>query len=150
MASPHVAGAAALYLQTNPTATTGQVTNALLGNATTNHLSGLNGSPNLLLYVGSSSGGGGGGGGGSAPVASLTKSCNGFSCTFTNTSTGATGNPQWSTSGDGNVTDASDPNRLVVSYGSRQSGSVTVTVTNSSTQSSSATQNVTCNPRKCQ
>jgi serine protease len=59
MAAPHVAGAAALYLQTNPSATPSQVTAALTNNATSNKLSGVNGSPNKLLYVGFIGGGGG-------------------------------------------------------------------------------------------
>lgn len=53
MASPHVAGAAALYLQGNPGASPATVTNAILGNATTGKISGVNGSPNRLLYTGS-------------------------------------------------------------------------------------------------
>ena len=52
MAAPHVAGAAALYLQGNPSATPATVGSAILGNATTYHLGGLGaGSPNLLLYT---------------------------------------------------------------------------------------------------
>ncbi len=57
MASPHVAGIAALYLAGNPTATPAQVTNAIINNASTGKVSGLNGSPNLLAY--SRFGGGG-------------------------------------------------------------------------------------------
>ncbi|WP_268807420.1 S8 family peptidase [Kytococcus aerolatus] len=49
MASPHVAGAAALYLGKNPNATVAQVTEALTSSATPNAVSGVNGSPNLLL-----------------------------------------------------------------------------------------------------
>jgi aqualysin 1 len=53
MASPHVAGAAALYLQNNPSATPSTVGSAIINSATTNRLSGLGaGSPNLLLYTG--------------------------------------------------------------------------------------------------
>lgn len=53
MASPHTAGAAALYLGTNPGTTPAQVMNALVGNATANRLAGEGaGSPNLLLYTG--------------------------------------------------------------------------------------------------
>jgi aqualysin 1 len=50
MATPHVAGAAALYLQHAPTATPAAVKAAMLGNATAGRLWGLLGdSPNLLL-----------------------------------------------------------------------------------------------------
>ncbi|WP_329109674.1 S8 family peptidase [Micromonospora sp. NBC_01699] len=53
MASPHVAGAAALYLSTHPTATPATVTSWILGRATPNVLSNVGtGSPNLLLYTG--------------------------------------------------------------------------------------------------
>lgn len=51
MASPHVAGVAALYLQGNPSASPSTVTNALLSNATTNVISSVNGSPNRLLFT---------------------------------------------------------------------------------------------------
>ncbi|MBX3714270.1 MAG: S8 family serine peptidase [Lysobacter sp.] len=51
MASPHVAGAAALYLANNPNATPTQVTNAILNNATSGKVTDPKaGSPNLLLY----------------------------------------------------------------------------------------------------
>lgn len=51
MATPHVAGAAALYLQRNPAATPAQVAGALVSNATSGVLTGLGtGSPNRLLY----------------------------------------------------------------------------------------------------
>ena len=50
MATPHVAGALALYLQTNPTATPATATQALLSNTTANKVTGAGtGSPNRLL-----------------------------------------------------------------------------------------------------
>ncbi|MDJ0466412.1 S8 family peptidase [Streptomyces sp. H27-C3] len=53
MASPHAAGAAALYLAGNPTATPAQVSAALVAAATPNVVgSPGTGSPNRLLYVG--------------------------------------------------------------------------------------------------
>jgi subtilisin family serine protease len=54
MASPHVAGAAALYLSVNPGATPAQVTSALTSNATTGVITGIPGSTtaNRLLYTG--------------------------------------------------------------------------------------------------
>ena len=52
MATPHVVGAAALYLQANPGATPAQVEAALEGNATTGKVTSAGtGSPNLLLYT---------------------------------------------------------------------------------------------------
>ncbi|HEX3183373.1 MAG TPA: S8 family peptidase [Pyrinomonadaceae bacterium] len=51
MASPHVAGVAALYKQANPSASAATVRNAIVNNATTGVLSGIGtGSPNRLLY----------------------------------------------------------------------------------------------------
>ncbi|MFJ8657759.1 S8 family serine peptidase [Streptomyces sp. NPDC093795] len=53
MAAPHVAGAAALYLGNNPTATPAQVGTALVNAATPNVVTNPGtGSPNRLLYVG--------------------------------------------------------------------------------------------------
>ena len=51
MASPHVAGVAALYLQGNPSASPSQVTSAITGGATPGVVTGAgSGSPNLLLF----------------------------------------------------------------------------------------------------
>lgn len=49
MASPHVAGAVALYLAVNPTATPAGVAQALGAHATTGKITDLQGSPNRLL-----------------------------------------------------------------------------------------------------
>ena len=52
MASPHVAGAAALYKQANPSASSTTIRNALVNNATSGVLTGIgSGSPNRLLYT---------------------------------------------------------------------------------------------------
>jgi subtilisin family serine protease len=52
MASPHVAGAAALYLQANPGASNATVRNALVNGSTANVVTGAGtGSPNRLLYT---------------------------------------------------------------------------------------------------
>ena len=52
MASPHVAGAAALYKQANPSASATTIRNALVNNATTNVVTNAGtGSPNRLLYT---------------------------------------------------------------------------------------------------
>ncbi|HEU4794498.1 MAG TPA: S8 family peptidase [Pyrinomonadaceae bacterium] len=52
MASPHVAGAAALFKQANPSASAATIRNALVNNATTNVVTNAGtGSPNRLLYT---------------------------------------------------------------------------------------------------
>ncbi len=60
MASPHVAGVAALYLQNNTTATPAQVASAIINASTPNKVTSAgSGSPNRLLYSLLGSGGGG-------------------------------------------------------------------------------------------
>ncbi len=151
MATPHVTGAAASYLSGHPGSSPATVGTELKRVASTGHLTGLvGGTTNLLLFVGFSQGaegGGSGGGGGSAPVASLTKSCSGFTCTFRNTSTGATKPPVWDFTGGSPAT--VDPIENTVTYGKRQRGSVTLTVSNDF-GSATTTQTVSCNPVKCQ
>ncbi|MGO1050254.1 S8 family peptidase [Crossiella sp. CA198] len=51
MATPHVAGAAALYLSGNPGASPSQVASALTGNATSGKITDGRGSPNKLLFT---------------------------------------------------------------------------------------------------
>ena len=59
MASPHVAGAAAVYLEANPSATPAQVASALIAAATTGKVTSPGtGSPNRLLYIAPPGGGG--------------------------------------------------------------------------------------------
>ncbi len=63
MATPHVAGVAALYLQGNPSASPAAVRDQIVNTASTNKLTGIGtGSPNRLLYSPLTTGGGGGGG----------------------------------------------------------------------------------------
>jgi aqualysin 1 len=63
MATPHVAGVAALYLQNNTGASNQTVRDAIVNTATANVLTGIGtGSPNRLLYSLLTTGGGGGGG----------------------------------------------------------------------------------------
>ena len=52
MATPHVTGATALYLQTFPGSSPATIRNALVNNSTTNRITGVGtGSPNRLLYT---------------------------------------------------------------------------------------------------
>jgi subtilisin family serine protease len=71
MASPHVAGAVAQFLQRNPNASAAAVAGALLTSATPGCVTGANGSPNLILFndftkngAGQGCGSNGGGSGG--------------------------------------------------------------------------------------
>jgi serine protease len=78
MASPHVAGVAALYLATDPSATPEKVHAAVVGAASVNKLTSIGtGSPNRLLYSIF-----GGTPVDSPPTASFTVSCSGLACTF--------------------------------------------------------------------
>jgi subtilisin family serine protease len=81
MSSPHVAGAAALYLQSHPAALPDEVTQAVLNSATTGLLTYLGpDSPNRLLYLATVSAGPALPN--SAPTANWTYSCRGSRCSF--------------------------------------------------------------------
>jgi len=78
MAAPHVAGAAALYLQTNPTALPAKVTYAVLATAGNNLISNPGiGTPNKLLHTGLF-----GSGSNLPPLAAYDFNCGGLSCSF--------------------------------------------------------------------
>ena len=81
MSTPHVSGAAALYLSLNPTSTPVQVASAILRTATSGILTNLGaGSPNLLLYTGALSSWAPVPG--PTPTASFTASCSKANCAF--------------------------------------------------------------------
>ena len=135
MATPHVAGTAALYLQVNPSATPSQVRSALTSNATANAISGVpSGTPNLLLYSGFIAAGP------QPPVASFTSSCSLLACNFdaSGSTAQATATYSWAfgdaTSGSGKTTSHT--------YAVSGSYSVTLTVTDAN-GTSTKTQTVT-------
>ncbi len=129
MSSPHVAGAIALYLAANPSATPSQVSSALKGNATLNTInlhraSQSGGTANRFLYVGFI----GGGGGNTPPAANFTFSCTGLACSFTDTSTdgdGSIASRSWNF-GDGATSTATNPSHTYAAGGTYN---VTLTVT---------------------
>ncbi|RCW40813.1 peptidase inhibitor I9 [Halopolyspora algeriensis] len=98
MAAPHVAGAAALILSANPSATPAQVRDTMVGTAGTGKVGNPGpGSPNKLLYVGGDTGEEPPGEpGNTAPSADFTVSCYYGSCSFDASSSGDS---------DGTVTD---------------------------------------------
>ena len=139
MASPHVAGAAALYLANNPTATPAQVATALINNSTPNKVTSAGtGSPNRLLYSIF---------GGTTPVdnpptASFTFSCSGLTCSFNGSgSTDDNGISSYSwTFGDGATATGSTASRTYAAAGTY---TATLTVRDSANQANSTSRTVT-------
>jgi len=142
MASPHVAGAAALYLQGAPTATPATVTNAILTSATAGKVTDARtGSPNLLLYtldfvatVGPPPN--------LLPTASFTNSCTTLTCTFNGSasadSDGSISSYSWSF-GDGTTATGATPSKT---YSAGGTYSVTLTVTDNSGATGTQTRSV--------
>ncbi|MEP6731646.1 MAG: S8 family serine peptidase [bacterium] len=112
MATPHVAGAIALFLQNNPAATPAQVRTALISNATPSVLSGVPAStPNLLLYTGFLIN--------SGPIAKFTSSCVLLTCSLDASTSSAlpTATYAW-TFGDGSTAAGTTASRTYAAAGS--------------------------------
>ncbi|MDQ8168971.1 MAG: S8 family serine peptidase [Gemmatimonadota bacterium] len=129
MASPHVAGAAALYLQGAPTASPATVTNAILSSSTANKVTSPGtGSPNRLLYT-LDFGATGGTPTNVAPTASFTHSCTALTCTFNGGASadtdGTIASYSWAF-GDGTTATGANPTKT---YGAGGTYSATLTVT---------------------
>lgn len=139
MASPHVAGAAALVLESNPSASPSDVRGALIGNATTGRVTNAgSGSPDALLYT--SFVGGVDPPENQAPTAGFTSSCSGLTCQFSDMSTDDSGISAWSwTFGDGSGSSIQNPSKTFAAAGTY---TVTLTVTDIGGLSSIASWNV--------
>jgi len=126
MATPHVAGTIALYLQGNPTATASQVDAALKANASTTPVP--SGTTNKFLYSGFIAAAP------QPPVANFTSSCAGLACTFDGSSTSAlaTATYGW-TYGDGATGTGVTSSHTYAAAGTY---SVTLTVTDANGTSS--------------
>ncbi len=142
MSAPHVTGAAALYLQANPSATPAQVSSFLTSQATSGAVkSPGSGSPNKLLYIGGITAGGGGGGN-VAPVASFTVGTSNLTATFTDTSTdsdGSIASRSWNF-GDGSTGTGTPVSHTYAAAGTY---TATLTVTDNGGATASASQAVT-------
>ena len=141
MASPHVAGAAALVLARNTAASPQQIRDTLVAEATSGVLTAINtGSPNKLLYVTST--GGGPGPVDNPPLAAFTASCTGLSCSF---NAGGSSDDQGIASYAWAFGDGSNGNGVTVSrsYAAAGSYTVTLTVTDTVGQTNAKSQAVT-------
>lgn len=137
MASPHVAGAAALYLQGATTATPSQVASALTSNATAGVVTGAGtGSPNRLLFTGFI-----GGTQSPPPQAAFTYSCDvQRKCTFDGSSSTGTGlSYRWTSTRNVAKTGVS----VVYWYDSAGTYTVTLTVTDNVGRTSSTSKTFT-------
>jgi subtilisin family serine protease len=125
MASPHVAGGAALILSANPGFTSQQVRDRLVADSTPNKVTNPGtGSPNQLLFVNT-----GGGGGNTPPTASFTHNCGtaSLSCTFDGTASsdpdGSIASYAW------NFGDGTSGTGATVTHTFAAAGTYTVTLT---------------------
>jgi len=143
MASPHVAGAAALVLARNTSATPQLIRDTLVAEATPNVLTGIKtGSPNKLLFVTNTGGGGGTPGVDNPPVAGFTVSCTNLVCSFNgSSSTDDKGIASYAwTFGD---TTGGSGATVSKTYAAAGTYSVTLTVTDTTSQTNARSQSVT-------
>ncbi len=144
MSAPHVAGAAALYLQNNASATASEVYTALFDNSTKDIVTNSNTEKNHLIYTIFGSDDGGSDpepDPNTAPTADFTYSTTDLSVDFTSTSTdsdGSIASYSWDF-GDGNSSSNANPSHT---YSSEGTYSVSLTVTDDDGDTDTATKSV--------
>lgn len=138
MASPHVAGVAALYLQGSPSASPAAVASAIMEASTKNKVTNSNSTNNHLLYslFGTTPPPTN-----QPPVANFTVSCSGLTCNFTDTSTddGSIVSRSWAF-GDGATSTATNPSHT---YSTGDTYTVSLTVTDNGGLTGNTSKNVT-------
>ena len=143
MATPHVAGVAALYRTANPAATAAQVNSAIVGGATPNVVTDAGtGSPNRLLNSLVAGNAPSQPPTNSPPTASFTYSCTGLTCNFNGTggdTDGSVVSYAWNF-GDLTTSGAEDPTKTYASGGTR---TVSLTVTDNGGAQTTTSQQVT-------
>ncbi|WP_018682908.1 S8 family peptidase [Actinokineospora enzanensis] len=147
MASPHTAGAVAVYLGQHPDATPAQVRDALVNNGTTGKLTGIgSGSPNVLLYTAFMNGGTNPDNVTVAKPADQTATV-GTPFSLTNSATGGTAPYTWSATGlpDG-LTIATDTGTVSGTPTAAGTSNVTVTAKESGGKTGTATFAITVSP----
>lgn len=144
MAAPHVAGAAALYLQSNTTASPSDVESAVISISTKDIVTNSNTSNNHLLYTIFDDSTGDGGGSNAVPVADFTYTENNLNVNFNDQSTDSDGSiTSWSWDfGDGATSSSQNPSHT---YSQGGSYSVSLTVTDDAGDSDSVSKNITVN-----
>ncbi len=155
MATPHVTGAAALYLAGHTTASPAAVASALDAAASCGKITGVpSATANKLLFTRTAqaadpdcgAGGGGGGGGGTGGTLSLSAnySCSGFTCHFDASASAGATSYLWDF-GDGATANTAIADHT---YGGRGTFNVSITISDGSATSSAST-TVRCNNRGC-
>ena len=136
MASPHTAGAAALYLQNHPNASAQAVRDGLFAMTTKGIVTSALTANNHLLYSLEPSDGSN-----SPPTSSFTYSCTGLACSFTDQSTddGTIGAWSWDF-GDGGTSAEQSPSHTFAVSGSY---TVSLTVTDDKSATGTSSQSVT-------
>lgn len=139
MAAPHVAGAAALYLQTHPSAAPSEVMSAVIGSSATNRLTDIGtGSPNRLLQISTSTPVN------TAPIANFTVSCIELTCSVNGSSSSDDSQiSQYTWSMPGGTPSSASGVTSSVTYLSEGTKSITLTVTDNTGLTGSVTKSVT-------
>lgn len=135
MAAPHVAGAAALLLESEPAASSATIAARLASAATTGVLANVgSGSPNRLLFTNARAAPN------AAPVADFSFTCNNLQCSFTDASTDDVGvvSRAWQF-GDGSTSSSVNPVRTYATGGTY---TVTLTVTDGASATASISKTV--------